>query len=569
MMTLKPRWKKVIADLWGNKSRTVLVVLSIAIGVFAVGMVANAYLILDEATTVGYEAVNPTSAFIISAPFDDDLVDDIRDMPEVAEAEGRRVRDVRLYLNGRWYTTALSAQDYENGRVNLLQPTGGKTAPGDHELLIDQTAVALTDFEIGDIAIVEMSDGRHYEMPLVGTVRDMNSNPSINSGGINAYTTLDTFEWLGETADYNRLLYVAAENQKDRAYIQALTGDIKDKIEKTGRMVYFTLVFAEPGVSPTKFIIQSIRSVLGILAVVSLALSAFLVFNTMSALILRQVQYIGIMKAIGGLTRQLVSMYLLMVTVFGLLAFAVAAPLAAVAAQKFAAFIAGPALLDLPLPPYQVRLPILLLELTVSLLVPVLAALPAIWRGTRVTVFAALNATGLSQEDLSNSLLERFIERIRFMTGPWLLSLGNVLRNRGRAALTLGTLVLGGAVFIGVLSVGASSDRTVAELGEAFRFDVQVEFERPYRLAQIEQYALQVPGVERVEGWTAVPGTILNEKGEEGNSMTILAPPGGSDLTRPKIVAGRWLEPDDRTLWSSPPTCCARTRRSRWGMRLR
>ncbi len=150
-------------------------------------------------------------------------------------------------------------------------------------------------------------------MTIVGTVRDQNSNPSINSGGINAYTSLDTFEYLGETADYNYLLYVAADNQHDRAYIQALTGDIKDKIEKTGRMVFFTLVFSEPGVSPTKFIIQSIRSVLGILAVVSLALSAFLVFNTMSALILRQIGYIGIMKAVGGLTRQLVGMYLLMV----------------------------------------------------------------------------------------------------------------------------------------------------------------------------------------------------------------------------------------------------------------
>ncbi len=120
-MSIKPRWKKVFADLWGNKSRTVLVVLSIAIGVFAVGMVANAYLILDRASTVGYEAVNPTSAFIVAASFDDDLVDTIRAMPEVAEAEGRRVRAVRMFLNGRWYATALSAQDYENGRVNLLE----------------------------------------------------------------------------------------------------------------------------------------------------------------------------------------------------------------------------------------------------------------------------------------------------------------------------------------------------------------------------------------------------------------------------------------------------------------
>ena len=119
-MNIKPRYKKVFADLWGNKSRTVLVVLSIAIGVFAVGMVANAYLILDEASTVGYQSVNPTSAFIVASPFDDELVDSIRDMPEVAEAEGKRVREVRMTLNGRSYVTRLSAQDYENARVNLL-----------------------------------------------------------------------------------------------------------------------------------------------------------------------------------------------------------------------------------------------------------------------------------------------------------------------------------------------------------------------------------------------------------------------------------------------------------------
>jgi putative ABC transport system permease protein len=545
MITIRPRWKKVWADLWGNKSRTVLVVLSIAIGVFAVGMVANSYLILDEASTVGYEAVNPTSAFIVASLFDDDLVDTVRKMPEVAEAEGKRIRSVRLFLNGRWYSSDLAALDYENSRVNLLQSTGGQAIPDDNQLLIDQTAVALTDYELGQTVIVEMSDGRRYEMPIVGQVRDQNSNPSINSGGVNIYTTLDTFEWLGEPPGYNFLLYVAAENQKDRPHILALTGEIKDKIEKNGYPVYFTLVFSEPGVSPTKFLIESIRSVLGILAVVSLALSAFLVFNTTSALILRQVQYIGIMKAFGGLTRQLVVMYLVMVIMFGLMAFVVAAPLAALAAQKFSEFIAGPALVDLPLTPYEIRPGILLLELIISLMVPILAALPAIWSGSRVTVLDALNSTGLSQENLSNSLLERFIERLRFMTGPWLLSLGNILRNRGRTALTLGTLVLGGAVFIGVLSVGASSDKTVEELGEAFRFDVQVEFERPYRLAQIEAAALQVPGVEQVEGWTAVSGAIVNENGEEGNSMTILAPPGGSDLTQPKIVDGRWLRPDD------------------------
>ena len=544
-MIIKPRWKKILADLWSNKTRTVLVVLSIAIGVFAIGMVAQSYLLLDEATNSGYQVVNPTSAFIMTSDFNEAMVDSVRAMPAVAQAEGRRVRLVRANLRDRWYTTQLSAWDYEGGQINLLGVMAGKPVPGDREVLIDETALALTEFAIGDEVTVEMSNGRRYTMTIVGSVRDQNAEPSINSGGINLYTTLDTFEWLGETADYNRLLYVAAVNKTDPDHIKALTGDIKDKMERSGLVVYFTLIFSEPGVSPVKFLIETIRLVLGILASVSLALSAFLVFNTMSALIMRQVKFIGIMKAVGANTPDMVRMYLLLVVAFGLMAFLVAAPPAAFAAWRFAQFIASPQLTSLNLPSFHVSLQVVLLELFVSVLVPVLAALPAIRRGTRVTVHAALNTQGLAEEDLSGTLLERVIQRLKFVTGPALLSLGNILRDRRRVTLTLGTLVLGGAVFIGVLSVSASADQTVAEMGQAYGFDVQVTFERPYRLSAIEQEALTIPGVERIEGWTSANGSIVNDDGEEGNSMTVLALPVASELTRPKIVNGRWLQPGD------------------------
>ena len=36
---ISPRWKKVIRDLWKNKIRTIIVVLAIAVGVFAFGSV--------------------------------------------------------------------------------------------------------------------------------------------------------------------------------------------------------------------------------------------------------------------------------------------------------------------------------------------------------------------------------------------------------------------------------------------------------------------------------------------------------------------------------------------------
>ena len=36
---IAPRWKKVIQDIFSNKTRTILTMLSIAVGVFAVGVI--------------------------------------------------------------------------------------------------------------------------------------------------------------------------------------------------------------------------------------------------------------------------------------------------------------------------------------------------------------------------------------------------------------------------------------------------------------------------------------------------------------------------------------------------
>ena len=46
---MEARWRKVLADLWGNKTRTLLTVLTIAVGVFAMGLVRSvAVITLDR-----------------------------------------------------------------------------------------------------------------------------------------------------------------------------------------------------------------------------------------------------------------------------------------------------------------------------------------------------------------------------------------------------------------------------------------------------------------------------------------------------------------------------------------
>ena len=123
---INARWRKVLRDIWGNRRRTFLVVLSIAVGVFAVGTVAQLQVIVSDDMVESYEAANPASATIYTdQPFDDDLVEVVRRMPEVAEAEGRRSVVVRFQhlQDDSWYPLRLYAvSDYNDMHINIIQP---------------------------------------------------------------------------------------------------------------------------------------------------------------------------------------------------------------------------------------------------------------------------------------------------------------------------------------------------------------------------------------------------------------------------------------------------------------
>src|SRR6266508_6946178 len=93
---LSPRWRKVLRDLWSNKTRTILVVLSIAVGVFAIGMVGGARVILIRDLTGTWMSVNPASASLSTEAFDDELVQVVRKMPGVSAAEALRTIAARV-----------------------------------------------------------------------------------------------------------------------------------------------------------------------------------------------------------------------------------------------------------------------------------------------------------------------------------------------------------------------------------------------------------------------------------------------------------------------------------------
>jgi putative ABC transport system permease protein len=66
------RWIKVRRDLWNNRSRTILVILSIAVGVFAIGMITSTQQALTESLNVQYADMRPADAILQTEPVLDD-----------------------------------------------------------------------------------------------------------------------------------------------------------------------------------------------------------------------------------------------------------------------------------------------------------------------------------------------------------------------------------------------------------------------------------------------------------------------------------------------------------------
>jgi len=156
---IRPRWRKILRDIWRNKRRTVLVVLSIAVGVFAVGTVAIMREIVTGDMVASYEAANPPSAILYTdGSFDDDLVKAVKRLPQVAEAEGRRqvwVTFQHPQSETRYPLRLFAAPDYEDMRIGILRreeafgpdpvrwPSPGVYPPPERQVLIERTSALL------------------------------------------------------------------------------------------------------------------------------------------------------------------------------------------------------------------------------------------------------------------------------------------------------------------------------------------------------------------------------------------------------------------------------------------
>jgi len=542
---------KIWSDLWRNKGRTIQSVLTIAIGAFAVGMTMGASDLMSRGIQEAWQSSSPAMISLeVDPPISQEMLNGIESIRGVVEVEGELTAPSikwRRTPNEPWAVAHLSARDnYDEMKLNRLELRDGSW-PHRKQMGVE-TGYNLQTGDVVYLQIDSATGTRTRQVELNGVLFNQLLMPPSYGGNPTFYTTRNHFTELTGQPGFGIVRIRAAEF--DEAKVGDLANRIRDHLKKQGVETQgagdiFGKAITNPNQHPFHEVIDGINFVLILIAFLSLILGLLLVFTTMTAIINQQLSQIGMMKAIGAKSWQILYTYLICVLVYGGLALLLALPLGAIAAYQTYVFMLE--IFGLIPAPFQISSMAVATQIILTLLTPFVAAFVPIMDGLRVTVREAISTYGLSN---AAGVMEKLLAKFEFIPEKLALMLGNTFRNKKRVALTLVTLTGSGVIFMMVMSASASLTYTYDDLLRSiFRFDVTLTFEDEQRISVVESLSQDISGVEKVEMWavgdaTLRPATQRKESNTDKSAIVLGVPP-STTFYRPELRAGRWLEPGD------------------------
>jgi putative ABC transport system permease protein len=535
-------WNKIWRDLAHNKARTLLVVLSIAVGVFALGTILGGYNIMTDWMARENEAWGPIDMTLWGWPFDDRAKETVLREPGIAGVERMVDTSFRWHLEGDaslepsdWREAQLYArEDYEAQRMGKVDLWEGSWPEG-RTLAIERMTARHLDIPIGSIIVIQ--HGQHERrLEVVGIIRDSFADPPQFGADPIFFSSPETAAWL--TGDGFNRIEVRMEAY-DRMEANRLIDELRYRLESTGVAVWGWWV-RDPTEHWFQESVDTVVVILLVLGVLALGLSVFLIVNTTNAIISQQVWQIGVMKAVGATRGHVVRVYLVAAVIYGALALLIAVPLGAVGAYLLAGWILE--LVNITLTTFPIDPAALIVQVVLAVTVPLVAALVPVIGGARITAHKAISTYGLGG-GFGRGLFDRVLGRIRRLPRPMVLSVRNTFRRKGRVLLTLLTLALGGAMFMMVMSVRASFDYTIDLMLSDFGGDAMVWFEKSYRVSRLVEVSESAPGVSVAEVWIRYWAPMPTSYGED--YILLLGVPPESEIMNPRIAEGRMLRPED------------------------
>lgn len=536
-------YRKIWRDVWRSKGRTLLAVFSIAIGLFALGAVGGLSEILPARMIESFRATHPAHVNIsVSGAISDEDVARLSELPNVAALEGVR------YFGARWQAAPDVAprnisfgvrSSYPQQKLNTIRLISGTWPIGD-SVAVEQGAASLFNTQVGG-SITVLINNRSREFKVAGLIEDLSQTPIAFGGNPLIYITPRLAEDVFGARGYTRLrLQVPIYSE---AAAQTAIDELKAQLIKMNApLASFSL--QPPDKHWAQETVDGVMLIVGVMAVLSVLLGLFLIANTVNAIVAQQIPQIGVIKAIGGSTAQVLMLYLSIALLYGAVAVLIAVPLGAWLAYSITVTLLTTFVIPPP-PDFQISSNAIMQQIGIGLGAPLLTALWPIYSGVRLTVREAISNYGLDTT-FGRSGLDRLLSRLRFLPRTASLTLRNTFRRKGRVILTQLTLITAGVVFLMVVSSAASFTYTINNMTEALGLKVVINFQRPIRVDELTSIARTVPQVDQIETRLFQNTTSFKSAtAEKGTDIFVVAVKPDTVMTNLPVLQGRWLSIDD------------------------
>lgn len=386
-------WHKIWFDLWHNKLRTCLVVISITVGVFAVGITFGMVEQMRPTMDASHQSTKPAHVTMtIIHPIDRDVVIGLKRIAGVEDVEplnGLQIR-YKIHPGDNWRNGYLYMRDdYRNQIYDLLQLKGGQWPEGEG-LSIERMHSPFYGIYIGDQVILEVGE-QEQAFPITGIIRHPFVPPPSMYDLAWFFSGPDVMEKLGiPVGTFNQIKFRVTPYSDENA--RRVASLVKERLTKQVISVASTL-YQDPNKHWGRAALDGMSLVMEVMAVISLLLSMVLVLNTLTAIITQQTNQIGILKAVGGSSGTITRLYLTGVLVYGLLSLGIALPLGVYSSYRVSRWFLG--FYNIEYDKFAYSNLTVTFQILASVAVPLVAALWPIMSGAGITVRQAIATYGL------------------------------------------------------------------------------------------------------------------------------------------------------------------------------
>ncbi len=290
---------------------------------------------------------------------------------------------------------------------------------------------------------------------------------------------------------------------------------------------------------------EEMTSMLSMLGIIAMIVAGLLVLNVINSIVGEDKRQIGVMKSLGATRWDNFVIYAGIAITFGvvgaipgvLLGSYLGVLMAQAIDETLLTYIEG----------FSFSGSAIMVGLLMGLAIPFLAAVVPVFLGTRVTILQAMTDVGISA-DYGKSRWSRVLTAMPLPTNTK-QAVTNVLRKKGRLALTWLTLALAAGAFMGIFGMFVSINDTIGDMFNSFNAQITVTPNERQDFEHVRALALEgVDAIEAVEPSVGLSveleGYVSPETGTSQLQMTGLAP----------ATESMTLEMKAGTAWQDDPT---------------